>query len=93
MYLVYLLPLLLIVLVALAIFAPPLLAVVVFVGLLAGLGAYKFLGRGTDPEHAPPPKESTPPANGPAAASTAADSSDEDTGMWGETWPEQHEGT
>jgi xanthosine utilization system XapX-like protein len=51
MYLVYLLPLFLVVLVALAIFAPPVLAVLVFVAFLIGLGAYKFLTPGT--EHAP----------------------------------------
>jgi hypothetical protein len=90
MYLVYLLPLFLIVVVALAIFAPPLLAVIIFVGFLAALGAHKFLGRGTDPEHAP--KESAPPANAPGAATTATGSSEEGTGLWGETWPEQREG-
>lgn len=83
MYLVYLLPLLLIVVVALAIFAPPLLAVVVFVGLLVGLGAYKFLGRGTDPEHAP---ASEAPAGGTRAGSGGEEA---EGGMWGEQWPER----
>lgn len=73
MYLVYLLPLFLVVLVAMAIFAPPLFAVVVFVAFLAGLGAFKFLGRGTEPEHAPR-SETTP-------------SEDKETGMWGERRP------
>ena len=52
MYLIYLLPLFLIVLVALGIFAGPVLAVILFLLFLVGLGAYKFLARGTDPEHA-----------------------------------------
>jgi hypothetical protein len=85
MYLVYLLPVLLIVLIALAIFTGPIIAVIIFVLFLIALGAYKFLGRGTDPEHAPP-------ANGPDTAGTATESSEEDTGPWGETWPEQGEG-
>jgi hypothetical protein len=89
MYLVYLLPLFLIVLVALAIFTGPVLAVIVFVLFLAALGVYKFLARGTDPEHASPPRQSAPPANAPDAAATASASGDEDTGMWGEKWPEQ----
>lgn len=72
MYLVYLLPLSLIVVVALAIFAPPLLAVLVFVGFLFALGGYKFLGRGTEPEHAP---------RGDVGAG------EEETGMWGERRP------
>lgn len=50
MYLVYLLPLLLIVVVALAIFTGPLLAVIIFVLFLIGLGLYKFFGPGTDPK-------------------------------------------
>jgi hypothetical protein len=73
MYLVYLLPLFLIVVVALAIFAGPALAVILFVGLLLALGAYKFLGRGTDPEHAPRPE--------------ATSSEEEETGIWGERRP------
>jgi hypothetical protein len=93
MYLVYLLPLLLIVLVALAIFTGPAIAVVLFVLFLIGLGAYKFLARGTDPEHAPPPGEATPPADGPRPATGGSGPSEEDTGLWGETWPEQREGT
>jgi hypothetical protein len=93
MYLVYLLPLLLIVIVALTIFTGPVIAAIIFVLCLIGLGAYKFLGRGTDPEHARPPKKSMQPASGPGTAASASDSSEEDTGMWGETWPEQREGT
>lgn len=72
MYLVYLLPLFLIVIV-LAIFAPPLLAAVVFVAFLVGLGAFKFLGRGTDPEHTPRPE--------------VGSDDEKETGMWGERRP------
>jgi hypothetical protein len=72
MYLVYLLPLFLIVVVALAIFAPPVLAVIVFVAFLVGLGAFKFLGPGTESEHAP-------------RSERTAD--EEETGMWGERRP------
>lgn len=93
MYLIYLLPLFLLVLVALAIFTGPVIAVIIFVFFLLGLGAYKFLGRGTEPEHASPPKETAPPANGPGQAGAASDSSEEEAGLWGETWPEQREGT
>jgi hypothetical protein len=72
MYLIYLLPLFLIVGLALGIFAGPALAVIVFVGLLLALGGYKFLGRGTEPEHAPRPETT---------------SSEEETGIWGERRP------
>lgn len=86
MYLVYLLPVFLIVLVALAIFAGPLLAVIAFVLLLIALGAYKFLGGGTDPEHTSP--RETP------AAGTQVTSGPEETegGIWGERWPEGRQG-
>jgi len=88
----YLVPLAAILLISMAIFFSPIFAVVLFVIFLIGLGLYKFLGPGTDPEHAPPPKESTPPANGPRTAGAAASSEEEDTGLWGETWPEQRQG-
>ncbi|HEY2335311.1 MAG TPA: hypothetical protein VGH58_09935 [Solirubrobacterales bacterium] len=88
----YFIPLIAILLIALAIFFSPIFAVIIFIFFLIGLGAYKFLGRGAEPEHAPPPKETTPPANTPGAATTATGSSDEDSGLWGETWPEQRQG-
>jgi hypothetical protein len=87
----YLIPFLVILLIALAIFFSPILAVILMVVFLLGLGAFKFLGRGVDPEQAPPPKESTPPAHTPGASTTASGSEDEDAGPWGETWPEQRE--
>jgi hypothetical protein len=85
----YVLPLIAILLIALAIFFSPILAVVLFVVFLLGLGAFKFFGPGTEPEHAPPPQETSPPAHGPGRANTAGSRSEEDTGLWGERWPEQ----
>ena len=49
----YIIPLALILLIALEIFFGPIAAVVVLVVFLAGLGLYKFLGPGTEPEHKP----------------------------------------
>jgi hypothetical protein len=87
----YFIPLIVIFLIALAIFLSPILALIIVVLFLLGLGAYKFLGHGTDPEQAPPPQESRPAANGSGTATAAGHSSEEDTGMWGETWPEQRQ--
>lgn len=86
MYLVYLLPLLLVVLVVLAIFAGPLIAVLFFVVFLVALGAYKFFGPGTEPEHAPPSEA--------GATGTPARSRHEETegGIWGERWSERKQG-
>jgi len=88
MYLVYLLPILLIVIVAMAIFAGPVLAVVAAVLFMVGLGVYKFLGPGTEPEHGQPPDQAAAPAR-PGGRPATTDSEEEDTGAWGETWPEQ----
>src|SRR3954453_7976138 len=88
----YVIPFLVILVIALAIFFSPILAVILMVLFLLGLGVYKFLGPGTAPEHAPPPNETMPPAHAPGAA-TASSAPDEDSGPWGETWPEQREGT
>jgi hypothetical protein len=88
MYLVYLLPLFLVVLVALAFFTGPVIAAIVFVLFLVGLGLYKFFGPGTVPEHETAPDR----AAGPAAANAAdrpPHEDDENTGPWGETWPER----
>jgi len=86
MYFVYLLPLFLVVVVVLAIFAGPLLAVLAFLALLIGLAAYKFLGPGTEPEH-------LPPGEAPAAGTEARSGREEtDGGVWGERWPERHQG-
>jgi hypothetical protein len=89
----YILPFLVILVICLAIFLSPILAVIVFVLFLIGLGAYKFFGQGTDSEHGSPPAEATPPAHAPGAARTVEGSSEEeDTGIWGERWPEQRSG-
>jgi hypothetical protein len=86
----YLIPFLAILVIALAIFFSPILALILMVFFLLGLGAYKFLGDGTAPEHGPPAKQATPPAHAPGAG-TAASSSEEDAGPWGETWPEKRD--
>lgn len=81
MYLVYLLPLFLIVVVALAIFAGPVLAVIAFVVFLLALGLYKFIGSGTEPEHAPV-----------GDAPVTSGREEVEGGIWGEKWPEQRQG-
>ena len=92
MYLVYLLPVFLIVVVALAIFAPPLLAVIVFVAFLAALGFYKFSNRTSDPDSAPSDHAvaAADSGAGPQRAPDGRQAEDEEsTGAWGESWPEQ----
>jgi hypothetical protein len=85
----YFIPLIVILVLALAILFSPILAAILAVLFLIGLGAYKFFGPGVDPEHAPPPQTSTGPANAPDAA--PGSSADENAGPWGETWPEQRQ--
>jgi hypothetical protein len=85
----YIIPLIAILLIALAIFASPIFAVILFLLFLLGLGAYKFLARGTEREHAPTPGGSTPPASVPGAATTSGADASEERGAWGERWPEQ----
>lgn len=70
----YVLPLIVILLIALAIFLSPILAVILLVVCLIGLGLYKYLGPGVDPEHAPRPK-------------AGSAKNEEETGMWGERRP------
>lgn len=50
----YVIPLIVIILIALTIFFSPILAVALLVLALIALGAYKFFGPGTEPEHGPP---------------------------------------
>lgn len=89
----YVVPILFIVLLALAIFFSPILALVLLVVSLVGLGIYKFLGPGTEPEHGAPPGEASPPAHGPGAGATARRQPDADKeGPWGEVWPERRSG-
>jgi hypothetical protein len=78
----YVIPLIALLLIAMGIFFGPLLAVIVFAVFLGGLGAYKFLGRGTEPEH-------TPRAHQPTVSAEGNATEEEETGAWGETWPEQ----
>lgn len=82
----YLIPLVLIVLLAIGILVGPLLALVVLVLFLIALGLYKFLGPGTEPEHASP--RETPAAGEPVTSKREA----AESGMWGEQWPERGEG-
>lgn len=82
----YLIPLTLIVLVAIGILAGPLFALVALVLFLVAFGLYKFLGPGTEPEHASPGET---PAAGDAVTSKREAT---ESGMWGEKWPEQQEG-
>jgi hypothetical protein len=89
---VYIVPLVTIVVIALAIFLSPIFAVVILVLFLLGLGAFKYLGPGTEPEHGPPLAEPTPPANAPASRAAGHSAEDEKTGLWGETWPEERKG-
>lgn len=81
----YVVPIVLLVLIAIAIFAGPILAVILFAVFLAGLGVYKFLGPGTEPERAADPEIAAEPKRTGAGRSEG----DEDEGPWGETWPEQ----
>jgi hypothetical protein len=84
----YVIPLVLILLIALAIFASPIFAVILFVVFLLGLAVFKFLGRGIDPEQAPPPSGAGPSASTSDGA-TAGERDEAETGLWGEKWPEQ----
>lgn len=84
----YVIPLIVILLIALAIFFSPILAVIILAVALVGLGLFKFLGPGVDPEHAPADQ-------GPAAGTHVTSGREEmesDRGIWGEEWPEQREG-
>jgi len=92
MYLIYLLPLLLIVAVALAIFAPPLLAAIVFVAFLAALGFYKFASRTADPDSAPSDRVVAASEDGSGAkraSESGTPTNEEEHGAWGENWPEK----
>ena len=79
----YFLALMAILLIALAIFFSPIFAVVLFVLFLVGLGLYKFLGPGTEPEHLPVTE--APAGGGPVTGKHEAT----ERGMWGEKRPEE----
>lgn len=76
-------------LVAIGFFFSPVLALVLLVLAVLAIGAAKFLTQGARPEAAAPPSRTSPPANAPGARETATGREDEDTGLWGEKWPEQ----
>jgi hypothetical protein len=82
----YVVPIVLIVLIAIGIFFGPLLALIVLVLALLALGAFKFLGGGTEPESAPPPALASRPPGG-----TTMRADEDQGGLWGETWPQQRE--
>ncbi|HXS33875.1 MAG TPA: hypothetical protein VN758_08910 [Solirubrobacterales bacterium] len=79
----YFISLIVILLIALAIFFSPIFAVILMVVFLLGLGAYKFFGPGTEPEHAP---VSAAPAGGVPVTSKREAA---ERGMWGEKQPEE----
>ncbi|MGH2976326.1 MAG: hypothetical protein ACRDLL_15905 [Solirubrobacterales bacterium] len=78
----YVIPLIVILLIALAIFFSPILAVILLFAFLVGLGLYKFLGPGTEPEHAS--LRETPAAGRPVTSGRE----EIEGGMWGEKRPE-----
>jgi hypothetical protein len=82
----YVVPIVLILLIAIGIFFGPLLAVILLVLALLALGAFKFLGGGAEPESAPSPDLASRPPGG-----TTMRSDEEEGGAWGETWPEERE--
>jgi len=79
----YFLGLIVILLIALAIFFSPIFALVLMVLFLIGLGVYKFLGPGTEPEHLPATE--APAGGGPVMDKQEA----AERGMWGEKRPEE----
>lgn len=83
----YILPLIVILLIALAIFFSPILAVIILALFLVGLGLFKFFGPGTDPEHA---RVDQGPATG-SPVTSGREEVESDTGLWGEEWPEQRQ--
>lgn len=84
----YIIPLIVILVIALAIFISPIFAVVLAILFLIGLGVFKFLGRGIEPEHATPPNQAAAPSEARTTA-TGDPGEGEKAGPWGETWPEK----
>jgi hypothetical protein len=82
----YFMALIVILLIALAIFFSPIFAVGLMVVFLIGLGLYKFLGPGTEPEHAP--LSEAPAGGGPVTSKREAT----EHGMWGEKRPDEQAG-
>ncbi|HMC50248.1 MAG TPA: hypothetical protein VKH20_06345 [Solirubrobacterales bacterium] len=79
----YFLGLIAILLIALAIFFSPIFALLLMVLFLIGLGLYKFLGPGTEPDHMPVGEA---PAGG-APVTSKREATEQ--GMWGEKRPEE----
>jgi len=79
----YFLGLIVILLIALAIFFSPIFALILMVLFLIGLGLYKFLGPGTESEHRP--ASEAPAGGGPVMDKHEA----AERGMWGEKRPEE----
>lgn len=79
----YLIPLILLLLLAVGILFGPILAVIVLVVFLVGLGIYKFFGPGTEPEHKPTGQATA------AGEPQASRREDIEGGVWGEKRPEQ----
>ncbi|MDX6625476.1 MAG: hypothetical protein QOE56_465 [Solirubrobacterales bacterium] len=84
----YVIPLLVVVLICLAIFFSPILAVILLVVALIGIGAFKYFGGDVDPENASPPLESSPAQSPGQHFTTDPDPEGEKTGLWGERRPE-----
>lgn len=80
----YIVPILLIILLAIGIFFGPLLAIILLVLGVIVFGGLKFFNPSVASESAPPAQQATLPANAPRAART-----EEEGGLWGETWPEE----
>jgi hypothetical protein len=79
----YIIPLVLLILLSIGILFGPILALILLVVFLLGLGAYKFFGPGTESEHAS--VRETPAAGKPVTSG----GEELEGGMWGEKWPEQ----
>jgi hypothetical protein len=82
----YFIALVVVLLIALAIFFSPLFSVILLVLFLIGLGLYKFFGPGTEPEHASP--EQTPATGKPVRSGRE----EVRAGIWGEKGHDQREG-
>jgi hypothetical protein len=83
----YFIPLVLLIMLSIGILFGPILAVIVLVLFLLGLGLYKFFGPGTEPEHAP---LSEAPAAGGAPVTSKREATEH--GMWGEKRPDEQAG-
>lgn len=74
----YVIPLIVVLLVAVGILFGPILALIVLVVFLLGLGLYKFFGPGTEPEHKPTGETTA------VGEPQASGREDVEGGVWGE---------